>query len=169
LWGGCPHVIGLWQNSPYSPGFVWFTSVHPSSYRDNCPLQSIGDFRGGETLSVIAWEVAKGEIACRDLEQGTLRWTLALPNADESQYFASCDIDGDGRDECILCTDGELVAVGERGGKGVVVWRMPLPAACTQPVVADVDGDGLAEILLPCEDGVLRLVADAAEQREAAQ
>lgn len=94
---------------------------------------------------------------------------LALPGADCGQYFASCDIDGDGRDECLLCTSDELVAIGEREDEGIVVWRLPLPASCTQPVVADVDGDGLAEILLPCEDGVLRLVADAAAPGEEAQ
>ncbi|MCC7355301.1 MAG: VCBS repeat-containing protein [Anaerolineae bacterium] len=161
VWGGCPWVTGFWQVMELGIGFRWFTAPQAASGLNRCPLQAIGDFGGSGRLQLIGWEFAKNALTCRDLEEGDLRWTLPLPGADAGQYYVTCDVDGDGREECILCTPDELVAVGERDGNGVVVWRLRLPAACTQPVVADADGDGLAEILLPCQDGSLYLVGAA--------
>ena len=39
---------------------------------------------------------------------------------------------------------------------GRVLWEVEVPAA-HGPVVADVDGDGLCEIVLGCTDGVVRV------------
>ena len=39
---------------------------------------------------------------------------------------------------------------------GEILWGVPAPAAAA-PLVADIDGDGLCEMILPCSDGKLRV------------
>jgi hypothetical protein len=39
---------------------------------------------------------------------------------------------------------------------GTVLWEMDVPAAHA-PVIADVDGDGLCEIVQGCLDGAIRV------------
>ena len=73
--------------------------------------------------------------------------------------IVACDIDGDGRDNFVLgLPDGKLVALEERDGKGVVVWKFDLHAAALEIVIADVDGDGFAEIVVETDDGVVRVL-----------
>ena len=52
--------------------------------------------------------------------------------------------------------DQRVVAVGETAeGDGAVQWECELPAAPTTPAIADTDGDGLAEIIVMGDDGVV--------------
>ena len=70
---------------------------------------------------------------------------------------ASGDIDGDGRDEALFTVGQTLYCYGtdSSGKTGVEKWRIDLPARMGPPVITDVDGDGLAEILVQGADGVL--------------
>lgn len=91
---------------------------------------------------------------------------LALPAAPveadleaiSRQYTRYLDVDSDGLEEFLLPAGQELIAFNGRGGKATEVWRLALPAPCREVVVADVDNDGLAEILAPCSDGYLYCV-----------
>lgn len=158
LWGGCTFAAGLWLRTPQGGYFAWTTPYCHSL--SPVPLQAVGSFSQNGRYSVIGWDNARNTVTCRDLEGGGLRWQLDLPGANSAQYYVTCDIDDDGREECLLCTTEHLIAIAEKDGAGAELWRLPLPAPCTQPVVADADGDGKAEILLPCSDGYLYVVSE---------
>ncbi|HPK03671.1 MAG TPA: VCBS repeat-containing protein [Candidatus Sumerlaeota bacterium] len=161
IYGGCPYVTGLWRVEDAFAGFQWRTAYHaPLYHRFPRPMQVAASLGEDGRRQLIGWEYAKGMLTCRDLLEGDLRWTLAIAEGDAGDSFVGCDLDGDGRDEVLLCTPQELVAVGEREGAGAILWRLALAAPCHEPVVADVDGDGAAEILLPCDDGRLYVVGN---------
>ena len=54
--------------------------------------------------------------------------------------------------------DGRLVTVGEIGNKGVILWEKHFDAAVAHTIIADVDGDGSAEIVLSTTDGYVRIL-----------
>jgi hypothetical protein len=154
-WGGCSFLAGVWERTAESGGFRWYSPFQATLTAN--PLQAIGYFDNTARLEVIGWEHSKGALTCRDFREGGLLWTIPLAGGHAGRYFAVCDINGDGIDECLLCTNDELLAV----ASGEIVWRLQLPAPCTQPVIADADGDGFSEILLPCSDGRLYEVRNA--------
>jgi hypothetical protein len=96
-----------------------------------------------------------------EVATGRTRWELPLEAA--ASAVATCDVDGDGRQEFLFGTShGEMYAVGDAGGRPRLVWKVALPASAGMPVPADVDGDGRSEILVPTGDGALCLL-DAPE------
>ncbi len=100
-----------------------------------------------------------GELRCIDAATGRVHWTLDLGCAADETYVVSGDVDGDGRDEYLAgLPDGRLVSAGEQDGRGVVEWELRLDAAIGPLVIADADGDGLAEVVLATADGAVRVL-----------
>jgi hypothetical protein len=65
----------------------------------------------------------------------------------------------DGRDNFLVgLPNGELVAVDERNGAGVVLWKVAFDAGARETILADVDGDGLLEIVVETVDGRIRVL-----------
>ena len=98
---------------------------------------------------------------CLDLRTGAVRWTVPLPQAvqRECSNCVCCDINGDGREEFVFAAGPRLIAASPRpGARDNIVWEITLPAAVRSVVVADVDGDGKAEVLCGGTDGVLYCV-----------
>ena len=54
--------------------------------------------------------------------------------------------------------DGTLAAITETAGKAAVVWRHRFDAALREILIADVNGDGLAEIVVETDDGKVRVL-----------
>ena len=73
---------------------------------------------------------------------------------------ASADIDSDGRDEALFVMADSLYCIGSRadGKSGAMEWQLSLPCSVGPPTIADVDGDGLVEILLAGTDGYVYCV-----------
>ncbi|MGD8396200.1 MAG: FG-GAP-like repeat-containing protein, partial [Candidatus Eiseniibacteriota bacterium] len=81
-----------------------------------------------------------------------------------SASLAAADFDRDGRDEIVVSCerDGGTLYVLTGDGTPYPGWPVPAPAVTSvarlpSPVVADVDGDGELDIVLPCTDGRLRI------------
>ena len=114
----------------------------------------IADVRGDGRLCIGVCH-ANGVFSCLEESSGRELWSLELGST--TADIASCDIDGDGREEFIAgTTDGRLLAIGTGApGQGVIRWSIDLGFALGNPVVADADGDGRAEVLVVCGDGTL--------------
>lgn len=111
-----------------------------------------------------AWDVAMvnhdGILHCVDALTGRSRWTMDLGTKAAVFNVSTVDVDGDGRDNLIVgLPTGELLALDERDGKGVVLWRKPFAAGIRDAFAADLDGDGHSEIIVETEDGRVRVLA----------
>jgi hypothetical protein len=82
-----------------------------------------------------------------DPQTGKVLWSLAAPPPTGSRV-ATANIDGRGGDEIIYPSGNTLVAVTGNRTSGRLLWTWQAPAALSLPAIADVDGDGLAEIVV---------------------
>jgi hypothetical protein len=87
---------------------------------------------------------------------------LEREKALDPRHEASCQpndrgsLDADGRFELLFGgADGKLHALAERAGKPQLLWSVTLGRRVGEPILADIDGDGHGEILVPVEDGRL--------------
>ncbi len=117
-------------------------------------LPGIADVQGDGRLCIGICR-ANGVFSCLEGTTGRELWNIDLRST--TADIASCDIDGDGKEEFIAgTTDGRLIAIGtDASGKGVIRWSVDMGFALGNPVVADVDGDGFCEILVVSGDGSL--------------
>jgi outer membrane protein assembly factor BamB len=101
-----------------------------------------------------------GVFYCADLATGQTRWNFNTKiEAAYPTRVASGDIDGDGRDNYVTgLSDGQLLAFDERDGQGVVLWKVELGAAIRDLIIADLDGDAKAEIIVETDDGRIRVL-----------
>jgi len=140
-------------------------------------LPGIGDFDGDSRLELMSFghapsgvpqtpESREHEVRLFDAATGELRWTLPFPGScfgmnggrqkDSPMTPATGDIDGDGRDECIIAIGSMLYAVGVGAdGTGEIAWRLDFPDDVASPAIADLDGNGRPTILIVCGDGYL--------------
>jgi outer membrane protein assembly factor BamB len=101
-----------------------------------------------------------GVFYCADLATGQTRWSFNTKiEAAYPTRVVSGDIDGNGRDNFVTgLSDGQLLALDERDGKGSVVWRVELGAAIRDVVIADLDGDAKGEIIVETDDGRIHVL-----------
>src|SRR5581483_12222934 len=97
----------------------------------------------------------QGVFHCEDVNTCRTRWTLDLgTKATFPINVVSGDIDGDGRDNFLVgLPNGELLALDEQNGQPVVLWKVRFASGVKEAILADLDGDGLAEIIVETEDG----------------
>jgi hypothetical protein len=97
-----------------------------------------------------------GKFTCLNVKDGSLRWELDVQAS--CSDITACDIDGDGHQEFIFGTShGALYAVADDGDKPRVVWKVDTGTALSAPVIADLDGDGKSDVIVPGEDGRIRV------------
>ncbi|MEI8045479.1 MAG: hypothetical protein WCL11_28985, partial [Verrucomicrobiota bacterium] len=54
--------------------------------------------------------------------------------------------------------NGDLLALDEQNGAGVVLWKVSFDAGVREAILADVDGDGRLEIIVETDDGRVRVL-----------
>lgn len=99
-----------------------------------------------------------GHFACVNVTDGTVRWELPVDAA--CSDVAGCDVDGDGRQEFVFGTSHRvLYAVGDDGAKPRMLWRVGLSGAAGPPIIADVTGDSVPDVIVPTADGYVNVYA----------
>lgn len=130
---------------------------------DGAPLTSwtvpapvaIGGFQGPPTVADVDGD-GQPEVAVMGLSSfyvyrmnGALMWSVPLNEHAGTQGIAAFDLNEDGAAELIVGGSSHFMIVTNVGGAPVTVWSLPaFNATWTEyPVVADINGDGHAEIL----------------------
>ncbi len=109
----------------------------------------VGDFDGDGKLD-LAIGVLDGTLVCLNAADGSRKWTRTM---NISRDIVAGDINNDGTSELVFGGDGKIHAV--CGSDGKSVWSVD---ASGSPIIADVNGDGWAEILAVGLDSKLRIV-----------
>ena len=123
-------------------------------------MPAFGDFTGSGRMQAVGIGYRDG-IRCYDTATGNVLWRMPMPAKGRvTDTPASGDVDSDGRDEALFVIGKTLHCLGtdKEGKQGVVKWKLDLPVAVGAPVIADADGDGLAEILVTGADGFVYCV-----------
>ncbi len=89
-----------------------------------------------------------------DARDGTVLWSLDAPKPTGHKCSAA-DIDGRDGDELIYVARNTLVVVTGDRRSGRILWTWDAPATLSLPAIADLDGDGRAEIAVQSADGTV--------------
>ncbi len=130
---------------------VWWSPLDQASRG----YPAFGKFDGSGRMQAITFGASDG-LRCFDTATGEVKWHLPLPPGGFSIGSASADLDGDGRDEALILLGNSLYCLETlESGEGHIAWEFLLPATSGPPVIADVEGNGTASILLAGVDGYL--------------
>ena len=136
-------------------------------------LEAVGitDYRDGGTLRQFA-------VVCTDLLTGKIKWALPVSRCWLTGDSVCADFDGDGKQEVLLTSNygtGYSFQPEEKPwsdvyvvkADGTLLFCKTFPNMIYSPIVADVDGDGLAEIVAPCYDGNIYVIKTPAKACDA--
>ncbi|MFB3106192.1 MAG: FG-GAP repeat domain-containing protein, partial [Pseudomonadales bacterium] len=116
-------------------------------------LPAIGDVDGDGHFEIGVPGCQDG-FRCLDGATGTVQWTIPS-RGDRTSNCVAVDIDSDGIEEFIYADGSKLLATGREGR---IKWEFDLPVPIEYIVVADVDDDENAEILVSGSNGVVYCV-----------
>jgi hypothetical protein len=131
---------------------------HPMGWRNQAGWGDVDGDGRFEFLFPSAMGDKGREFQCRDAATGSLKWWFPMPDQ-TSTFPAVADIDGDGRDECIFTMGNTVYAVGAAKASpasmpaGAILWKLDLPGTAGPVAIADVEGNGVAQIIVGCGDG----------------
>ncbi|MBC8868275.1 MAG: PQQ-binding-like beta-propeller repeat protein [Planctomycetes bacterium] len=107
---------------------------------------ALADFDGDGTYEIASAGYGDG-VRAIDAKTGRVLWSLEAPQP-TGPKVAAANIDGRGGDEIIYPAGNNLVAITGDRTSGEVLWTWQGPARLSLPAIADVDGDGSAEIVV---------------------
>src|SRR5439155_1587830 len=154
-----------WRNSLDSRkgDFIW--SIQLGICRYDFPTGS-NDGNAGQTTTIKhalidfdgdgAFEIASAGysdgVRAIDPRDGKTLWSLSAPTPTCHRVVAA-NIDGHPGEELLYASGNKLVAITGDRSAGKILWEWQGPAALGMPAIADIDGDGLAEIIVQAADG----------------
>ena len=92
-----------------------------------------------------------------DPRDGKVVWSLAAP-APTCPRVVAVDIDGRKGDELLYAAGSKLVAITGDRSAGRLLWEWQGPANLSLPAIADLEGDGVAQIIVQAADGTVYCV-----------
>jgi outer membrane protein assembly factor BamB len=114
----------------------------------------------GEGDFVIASAGYGDGVRAIDPRDGKVLWSLPAP-APTCPRVVAADIDGRKGDELLYVAGTKLIAITGDRLAGRILWQWQGPATLSMPAVADLDGDGLAEIVVQAADGSIHCLGPA--------
>jgi hypothetical protein len=101
-----------------------------------------------------------GILHCFDIGTCLPRWTYDLHcKATIPISIVTADLDADGKDDLLIgLPNGTLFAFTEHDAKPAILWHLDLDHGIRDTIVADVDGDGKAEVIVETEDGCIHIL-----------
>ncbi len=117
------------------------------------------DFVGDGTFEIASAGYGDG-VRAIDPRDGKVLWSLAAP-APTCPRVVAADIDGRKGDELLYVSGPRLIAITGDRSSGKVLWEWQGPGHLSMPAIADVDGDGLADILVQAADGTVFCIGAA--------
>jgi hypothetical protein len=111
------------------------------------------DFDGDGTFEIASAGYGDG-VRAIDPRDGAVLWSLAAPEPTGPKATAA-DIDGQPGDELLYPAGHTLVVITGDRQAGRLLWTWEAPATIGLPAVADVDGDGRAEIIVQDTTGTV--------------
>ncbi len=149
---------------------LWRNSIHTYFYTS----PTILDLDGDGLLDIIGGDTNDHTIIAYKGTDGTILWETVLPDSTWSQApLVTADIDGDGVIEVLAGANPHLYCLSTVDG--AIEWTFETTGHIWgQPIVADLEQDGLAEVIFGCYDNNLYVlenmykppVADAGENQE---
>jgi hypothetical protein len=130
---------------------------HDGSVKAVCPIDdqigtggypvAVHDLDGDGSAEVVYGFADRVFVLTVEDDQCFVRWSRKLDLIDAQSSGTMFDLIGDGRAEAIYADQSKLLVFAD---DGTVVFQMPRTAReeIANPVVADVDGDGAAEVLV---------------------
>ena len=117
------------------------------------------DLAGDGTFEIASAGYGDG-VRVMDTHTGKILWSLPAPGPTCHRVVAA-NIDGRKGDELLYAAGNKLIAITGDRASGRILWEWQGPAALGMPAIADVDGDGFAEIVVQAADGAVYCLGGA--------
>lgn len=145
---GKPSIVCTYRGAMYminANGTLKWGPVYYGGGYYGSGLPTIGDFDGDGIADIGAMSMQYFWVYNAD---GSLKWKQPIFDGSDGTGATAFDFDGDGRPEIVYFDEQKLRVFD--GAKGNIVFETPnISATSTEyPVVADVDGDGHADLLV---------------------
>ena len=114
------------------------------------------DFAGDGTFQIASAGYRDG-VRAIDSITGKILWSLPTP-APTSPRAVAVDVDGRKGDELLYVAGKRLIAISGDRSAGRILWEWEGPASLSMPAIADLDGDGFAEVLVQAADGSVHCI-----------
>ena len=114
------------------------------------------DFAGDGTFQIASTGYGDG-VRAIDPRDGRVLWSLPAP-VPTCHRIVAVDIDGRKGDELLYAAGSKLIAITGDHSAGRILWEWQGPANLSMPAIADLGGDGLAQIIVQAADGTVHCV-----------
>ncbi|HOE97340.1 MAG TPA: VCBS repeat-containing protein [Candidatus Sumerlaeota bacterium] len=147
VWGACAYLTAVMTPQ----GVPFWNSPYIVAGSPPVPLQAIADVDGNGSPELVG--VYGSSVSVQNPANGDTLYTRSVTTP--TRDLVSGDLDNDGRDEVLITTNSAIRCFELVGTEFRQTWVLSAGGAATDPAIADVDADGLLEIVVATSSGQL--------------